>query len=305
MGDYLQYKMIQFLAFFLRVLPISFSLWCGRRAGDFIFFCLPRRRKIALDNVTKAYGNTLSETEKRRIARVAFQSMAVSVVELFIVKRIKNNLDGHFTLLGNEYLEQAFSQGKGVMLVISHLGSWEYLSFLPFITGRSWTVVVKNIKNPYLNEYVKRLRLATTVKPIEKVNSMRPIFKELKKNHGVAILIDQWAGAEGLWLDFFDVKTSTTSIPARLAKKTGCPLIPAYCLRKAAGKYEIHIHPPVLLDQDDENWERKTTEKLNRLLEEQIRKNPGQWLWAHRRWKKQAAQIRSAEAVPAPPNLKQ
>ncbi len=292
MNHYLQYRLIRWVAFFLSFMPVPFSIWCARRAGDFIFFFLTRRRKIALDNIRRALGDTLSQADQRDIARAAFQSIAISIVELFLVKKIKISSDKSFTMIGNEHLERAFAQGKGVVLVVSHLGSWEYLSFLPYLTKRKWSVVVKNIRNPYLNDYIQRLRLLTTITPIAKVNSMRPMLKELKENHGVAILIDQWAGAEGLWLDFFDVETSTTSVPSRLAKKTGCALIPAYCLRKGVGQYEIHIHPQVPLDSGDENWERTTTETLNGFLEEQIKKYPEQWLWTHRRWKRKPDQVR-------------
>ena len=63
------------------------------------------RRKIALENV-----------------RNAFQSMTISLIELFIVEKIKKEMEGRFTLEGNEYHQQAFAQGKGIVLVISHLG---------------------------------------------------------------------------------------------------------------------------------------------------------------------------------------
>ncbi|MDP3920684.1 MAG: lysophospholipid acyltransferase family protein [Candidatus Omnitrophota bacterium] len=292
MSQYLQYQFIRAIAFFLSLLPPSFAIWCARRAGDFIFFCMRKRRRIALDNINKAFGDSLAGKDKWNIVRTAFQSMVISVIELFTVERIKSHADESFTLVGNEHLEQAFAKGRGAVLVISHLGSWEYLSFLPYLTGKNWSVVVKDIRNPCLNDYIRKLRIITTVQPIGKTNSMRPILKELKANHGVAILIDQWAGSDGLWLDFFDEKTSTTSIPARLAKKTGCALIPAYCLRKSSGKYEIEIHAPVPFDPKDENWERVTTDKLNQLLEEQIKKYPKQWLWVHRRWKKQPSRLR-------------
>ncbi len=294
---YLQYLIIRLAAFLLQIFPVSFSDWCGKRAGDLIFFCIPRRRKIAFENIHKAFGDSLSEPDKRDIARSSFQSMTVSMIELFQIQKMKLRAEECFAISGKEHLDHAFAQGKGITLVISHLGSWEYLSFLPHLTGKDWAVVVKDIRNPYLNDYIKRLRLLTTVIPIAKINSMRPILKALKNNHGIAILIDQWSGAEGLWVDFFDVKTSTTSIPARLAKQTGCALIPAYCLRKSFGKYDIHIHAPVLLDPEDKNWEQNLTEKLNGLLEEQIKKYPKQWLWGHRRWKKKPLFVRETAKI--------
>ena len=109
-------------------------------------------------------------------------------------------------------------------------------------------------------------------------------LSELRNNHGVAIVIDQWAGTEGLWIDFFGTATSTTSLPARLAKKTGCALVPIYCLRKAIGQYEIHMLPAVPVP-DDPDWEIRTTKRLNELLESQIRRYPEQWSWSHKRWK--------------------
>ena len=292
MKYYIQYKLTQLVVFFLSLLPLSFLRGCGNLAGNFIYFWMPRRRKIALANLEKAFGNTLTDDAKNDIARAAFQSMALSTIELFITKRIRTNAEERFVIHGNEHLEQAFAKDKGIVLVISHLGSWEYLSFLPYLTQRQWSVIVKDIKNPYLNAYVTRMRQLMTVRPIAKLNSIKKVLKELKHNHGVAILIDQWAGGEGLWLDFFDVGTSTTSIPARLAKRTGAALIPAYCLRQELGKYEIHIHPEVDFDPNDSDWEYRTTEKLNGLLEEQIKKYPDQWLWCHRRWKKKPSELR-------------
>ena len=100
----------------------------------------------------------------------------------------------------------------------------------------------------------------------------------------VAIVIDQWAGREGVWVDFFGRATSTTSLPVRLAKKTGCALIPIYCLRKEIGRYEIQLLPAVPVS-DDADWEIRTTKRLNEILESQIRQYPEQWSWSHRRWK--------------------
>jgi len=174
---------------------------------------------------------------------------------------------------------------NGVVLVISHLGSWEYLSFLPYFTKRSWSVVVKDIKNPYIDKAIDAMRRVMTVIPIPKNSSIRTVLKELKSDHGVAILIDQWAGDEGLWIDFFDTETSTTSIPARLAEKTGCALVPAYCLRSSSGYYEIHIEKPIEADMNQPDWENLVTKKLNESLEKQILAYPEQWLWGHRRWK--------------------
>lgn len=291
-GYKLQYFLVRFLATAATALPVEVShrIACG--FGTLAYWILGKRRRVALENIAGALGNSLPERRKKEIARSAFQSAALSMMELFTVERIKKEAAARFKLFGNEFLEEAFSREQGVVLVISHLGSWEYLSFLPYFTKRPWSVVVKNIKNPYLNEAIDAMRRVMTVNPISKDNSVRAIFQELRAGHGVAILIDQWAGDDGLWVDFFNGKTSTTSIPARLSEKTGCALVPAYCLRKSPGHYEIHIEKPVIHNTDQPGWEDTVTRDLNEVLERQIAGHPEQWLWGHRRWKDKPANLR-------------
>lgn len=292
-GYWLQYLMVRFLAFVATVLPVEMSHEVACAFGTLSYGILRKRRKVALENIAAALGDSLPFKRKKEIARSAFQSAALSMMELFTVEKIKREAEKRFKLFGNEFLEKAFLKEQGVILVISHLGSWEYLSFLPYFTKRPWSVVVKDIKNPYLNKAIDSMRRVMTVNPIAKNSSVRAILQELKAGHGVAILVDQWAGKEGLWVDFFDIKTSTTSIPARLSEKTGCALVSAYCLRKSPGYYEIHIEKPVIHPMDKPDWEMTVTRDLNEVLERQILAHPEQWLWGHRRWKNKPGNLRT------------
>lgn len=155
-------------------------------------------------------------------------------------------------------------------------------------------MVVKTIRNPYLDRHLNAMRQMTTLKPIEKKGSTRTVIQELRSNRGAALLIDQWAGPEGIWQPFFGHNTSTTSVPARLAKKTGCALVPAYCLRGKNHQFEIQIHPAVPQEQVGQLDETTLTHQLNALLEAQIRRYPEQWSWGHRRWKPKPAVCREA-----------
>jgi KDO2-lipid IV(A) lauroyltransferase len=292
----LQYFIVRLLAILSTALPVELShrIACG--FGTLTYWILGKRRKVALENIGRAFGDSLPLQRKKEIARSAFQSAALSMMELFTVEKIKKEAWTRFKLVGNEFLEEAFLKEQGVVLVISHLGSWEYLSFLPYLTKHPWSVVVKNIKNPYLDKAIDSMRRVMTVNPISKDNSVRAIFQELKAGHGVGILVDQWAGNDGLWVDFFDAKTSTTSIPARLSEKTGCALISACCLRTTPGHYEIHIEKPIVHHMDRPGWENTITKDLNEVLERQILGNPEQWLWGHRRWKDKPASLRQTES---------
>ncbi len=287
--DYLLSFMIRSAAWALSFLPFSLVARLARSAGGLLYFVLIFRRKIALKNLDTAFGHSLPAKEKRRIARRSFQNMTLSATELFMVPRMIRRARSCFGFSNYHFLEQAFAKGRGVILAISHLGSWEYLSFLPYLQKPRWSVIVKDIRNPYLNRNINDLRRMMTVNPIPKKDSIKQAVRQLKQNHGVAILIDQWAGGEGIWKFFFGHPTSTTSVPARLALRFGSPIVPAYCIRTSPGFYTIEIHESVPAEGSSES---ELTQRLNRLLEEQIKRYPDQWLWAHRRWKPMPAGIR-------------
>ena len=118
-----------------------------------------------------------------------------------------------------------------------------------------------------------------------KKNAIRGTLAALRENRVVAVLIDQWAGSEGLWIDFMGSLTATTSLPSRLAAKTGCELVPAYCLRTGTGQYEIQVLPAISVSSEEKDWEKNVTQRLNENLGNYIRLYPEQWSWGHRRWK--------------------
>jgi len=284
MGYLFEFYAVKILFSILSLLPLSLSGWILKRAGDIFFYASSKRRHIALSNLTIAYGDTLSAAQKSEIARKCFENGALSILDLLLIKKIKRNASRRFSMTGKHHFEEAFSRGKGVVFVASHLGSWEYIAFAGYLNQIPRAVIVKTIKNKYLDKMINTLRREIDSVPIPKINAIRQTFVELRQNHGVGVLIDQWGGKDGIWIDFFGTATSTTSLPARLAKKTGCALIPIYCLRKKIGQYEIQVLPEVLLPEGPD-WEFQSTKRLNEILESQIRLYPEQWSWGHRRWK--------------------
>ncbi|MCM8775818.1 MAG: lysophospholipid acyltransferase family protein [Candidatus Omnitrophica bacterium] len=280
---------VELLSRVLMLLPFSVLHRLAHFAGDIAYWVMVSRRKIVLDNLQKVYGDSLTNRQKRQIARRSFQNMILSLVELFVIPKMLKEASSRFRFVNFPVLEEEFRRGKGVLLVISHLGSWEYLAFLPYLKKMKWSVVVRDIKNPHVDRAVNRLRRMTQLQPIPRKASAKRIVRELKHNHGVAVLIDQWAGPEGVWQEFFGHETSTTSIPARLALKLGCSLVPAYCIRTGPGFYTIEFQTPVSVESKGET---EITRAINALLEMQIRKYPDQWLWMHRRWKAMPSVIR-------------
>lgn len=282
----IEYLVLRGVAGLVNALPIEQATRMARKIGDFIFHLIPHRREIALGNLDIAYGDSLSREKKHQIAREAFRNLVTSLMEFFRAPSMLREAKERFEFVGTEHMDQAFARGKGVVFVTSHLGNWEYLSLLPSLRGYPMSAVVRETRNPYIYRWIQGLRAEMKLNPLNKKNSARAVLSELGQNHMVAILIDQWAGREGIRVEFFGKQTSTTSIPYRLARKTGAAIVPGYCLRTSPGRYQISIFPevPIPAAQTHEQ-ENATTLQLNRWLEGEILRHPEQWIWTHQRWK--------------------
>lgn len=283
-GYLLQYAAVETAAALLQVLPLPWVSVIAKSSGDLAYFAMKGRRRTALENLNRAFGNSMSKADQERMARSSFRHTALALIELLLVQRTAREPLKHFSIRGQEHLHAARRRGRGILFIISHIGSWEYLAFLYALTEIRCFVVVKDIRNPWVDRLINDCRRRASLTPIPKKNSARKILAVLKENDLAAILMDQWAGPEGLWIPFFGHETSTTSIAVRIAKKTGAAMVPGRCVRVGDWRYEIQIDPEIPL-AEGKDWELKTTIEINRQLEDQIRCYPGQWTWGHKRWK--------------------
>ena len=128
---------------------------------------------------------------------------------------------------------------------------------------------------------------------LDKDRAIWAVYAAVKNKGIAAILLDQWAGGEGIWTPFFGKETSTTTIAARFAQKTGALIIPSFCIRVRPGYFKLICLPEIVVDDEKRETEMNITRKLNEVLEEMIRCYPEQWIWGHRRWKDKPRSVRS------------
>ena len=282
---YVEYLVLRVASGLMVLMPIGVASWITRRIGQVMYWVMPGRRRVAMENLTIAFGDTKTEAEKKRLALQSFYHVCLSMMEFFRVERFIKTAKENIQMEGVEHFEKAFAEGKGAILLMSHLGPWEYLAFVPHLNHYDCTVLGRKIRNPFIQQWILDLRKSVSVKNTPSVGAAKNMMQQLKENHIVAITIDQWAGNDELWVDFFGKPASTISLPTRLMKKTGCALIPTYCRRMAPGKYKIDIYPKIDSGENNEKSVLAITEELNRGLETAIRAYPEQWVWTHKRWK--------------------
>ena len=99
-------------------------------------------------------------------------------------------------------------------------------------------------------------------------------------------MVDQRVG-ESERYTFFEKKAHTTTIPAQIALKFNLDIVPIYLERKEDNTFLIEILDPIKINKTSNLEEDKQiiTIKINKIIEEMVLRNPGQWIWTHSRWK--------------------
>lgn len=281
------------LARFLRLLPLSTIEWVGRRLGDLAYSALRRRRAVARENLTLAFGHERSPEELEGLCRQTFQHLGMTSVEVlsflfpsptFPLSRIR--------VEGLDHLRFAMDRGKGALLLTAHFGNWEFLAAAHVLSGYPLSVVARPMDSPILNRLVTRFREGSGFEIIGKRRALAEVIEALHRQRMVAILLDQnVTRREGVFVPFFGRAASTSKGLALLALRTEAPVVPIFIRREADGGHRVFIEPEIRPSRtEDRNKDiRAFTAAFTRCVEETIRRWPEQWFWVHRRWKTRPA----------------
>jgi Kdo2-lipid IVA lauroyltransferase/acyltransferase len=271
-----------------QMLPAPVADFTAARLGGLAYRLVGKRRRIALENLERAYGDRLTQRQREEIVHRVFQNIGRTLFEFARFRRMK--LDGIRRLVtgpGQDVLKRVFDEGKGGIIVTAHFGNWEILGAwvaacgypMDFLTGTQHNEKVNNL----LNDFRKEMQVGI----ISLAISARQVFKTLKANHFTGLVSDQHSASGGIVLDFMGRPASTPKGPALFSIRSGAPLLPFLLRRERWDKHVLiqgePIYPPN--SGDEEADIRQMTIAYTRFFEATIREYPDQWMWTHRRWK--------------------
>lgn len=283
-----EYYSVRLLAALLRRVSRSRALKYGGRCGLLACWLLPKRRRLAEDNLRRAYPE-LSSARVTRLVQTNFWHIGVSGVEMLrldMFRRGTDDLERHFDFVDLQHLHDALSLGKGVILLTGHLGFWEAGHYVFPELGFSSDAVTKPMKNPLTDTYFSNIRASFGGGLIDSRKGARKILKSLQQGRVVGILLDQHISPPGsVATSFFGRQAYTTTAVTNLAMKYQVPVVPMFCHRLPDDRYKIWAEPMLLLEGEGERTVKENTQLLTDIIERAVRRDPSQWFWMHRRWR--------------------
>jgi Kdo2-lipid IVA lauroyltransferase/acyltransferase len=288
-----------------RLVPHRIGLRVGALLGAVAFYVLRRERQRALDHLAIALSQEMDAAQRHRVARACFANLGMNLVEIVNYPRIKKHLSRQISVEGLEHLDHALAEGRGVLWITAHLGNWELLACEMVRRGYPINVVARQVYDERLNRLLVGFREREGVRVIlrESPAAGRQILQVLKTGQVLAMLIDQDTTVKGVMAEFFRRRANTPAGPAILVRRRRIPVVAGFIHRASSREHRITIYPaiPVEFTDDLSRDVQVITERFNRLIEQQIRKHPQQWVWIHRRWRRRTAYDAAGPAGGAQP----
>jgi len=247
---------------------------------------LIKSEKIINKNLEKFIGS-YNEDIKKNIKFQMWSNYGKIFVEYLFLKKFKNNIS-HITIKGEHVLQKIIEKNKPVIFVSGHFANFELMSMELTKKKINLATIYRPLNNFFLNPFIEYLRKTYICKnQIKKgLAGVKEAINYIKNNFSVALMIDQRI-SEGKRLPFFEHMALTTTLPSQLALKFNLDIVPIYISRKENDSFEMEIYDPiqVLNKEDSETNKLDIAIKLNKILEQMISRDPGQWIWTHNRWK--------------------
>jgi len=268
----------------LRVLPLGVCFGLGAVVGTVAWLILPGYRRLAKENLSKALGTDNPKFRPSLVTLRHFQRLGANICSSFRVAAMSEAEVRRCATVENiEAVTTALHRGKGVVLMISHIGNWELFAqanfhAAPYPTG----TVYQSIRNRFIDDLINGDRRRKGVATFDRKRGLSKALTMLREGGLVAVLVDQHAGPSGIWTPLFNRLCSTSPLAASLAIGTGAAIIPMAVQTVGFAKWKIIAKAEIRVDSEDPAL---ITARVNRVLEEQIRDSPEDWFWVHARWK--------------------
>jgi len=257
----------------------------GRLLGGLAWRLARRERERTRHHLEMALPE-LDPAERERIGRASFAHLGTLLAEcLWLREAASEELGKHVDLAGWHEVEAARAGRRPILILTGHCGNWELLAAELNRRGLGMSVVARELDAPLQQESLVAFRARFGTRTIARGSpgAARELLRALRGGGALGMLIDQDTRVEGVWVEFFGRQAWTPVGAAELALRFGAVVLPTFIERQPGGAHRAVIHPALELGDDP----RQATQRMTAAIERQVRRVPEQWVWMHRRWRRQ------------------
>lgn len=267
----------------IRIIPRMISFLFADILLYLVYPLLKKDRHVCKDNLDLVYGSELTNLKKNKIIYSVFRNTVFNLIDTLLAEKIIASkkifiVDG---------MDPVYDKCKlnGAILLTAHIGCFELTSHQVSKDGFDVSVLGVPLYDSRLEPYIKKIRTASGVKYISRNESFRPIIETLKKGNIFGILCDLDTNVDSRFVDFFNIPAKTPVAPFRLAIKLKKPMFVILDKRISKKQHLMKNYGEIIpVGESDDEKVLSAMKQYNDILEREIRKDPTQWTWMHKRW---------------------
>jgi len=268
----------------LSLLPLNVLRALGRGVGGMMYLVPGETRRVTRANIDQAFP-TLDETARRKLTRSSLQHTAMFAMEAGTLWHwpLDRCESMYVEVSGSELLEEKSRDGNGVIVLVPHFGNWEVLAL--FLGRYGYTCLYDRPRLEALDAPMRSARSRTggILVPIG-TSGIKAMVRTLRAGGVTALLPDQVPDASaGVYAPFFNRPTLTMTLAQRLLRQTGSVAVLGSAQRVPRG-FIIRFEPAS--DGVDQADPVLAATRLNEITEHLIARDPGQYQWEYRRYKR-------------------
>lgn len=269
----------------LRLFPVDTASdiggWLLRTLGP-----LSPTQKVVERNLELAFPD-MPAAERRALGLRQWENTGrVMLGEFPVIDRIVKD-PSRFTVEGIERLHAIAASGKPVIFFSGHISNWEIMNAAIISAGVPYMITYRAANNPYVDDRIKAGRAAYGVTMFAPKGSdgAKELLIALNEGKSVGLMNDQKFN-RGVPTPFFGHVAETAPGPTRLAQRFGTVLQPLTIRRRHKASFHVTVHEPIAVDDTGRKSEdiETTVCKITKFIEDEVRRNPDEWFWVHKRW---------------------
>ena len=288
-GHFLVYLLLRVLVSIVQALSMETCAGAVRLLAYLLCDVIRFRAATIEENLRIAMPEATPQ-ERHKIARRMWRHLLFMIVEVIHAPRKihDTNWRRYVCIKDRRKIVTALLLPRPKVIVTAHFGNFEIAGYVTGILGFRMYTVARTIDNPFIDEYVNRVRQAKGQYILPKAGSASQADAVLKTGGILVLLGDQHAGLKGCWVDFMGRPASCHKALALFTLLNDAPMVAVYC-RRSNGPMQFDLGLAGLMDPQIPSSElagvKQLTQWYNQVLEREIRKEIHQYWWVHRRWR--------------------
>ncbi len=267
-------------------LPFSVLYKISDGVSWFMYRVMKYRKKVIKSNLRNSFPEK-PEAEIEKICREYYRHLCDTMLEsvkTFTVS--KKDVLPRIYCKNPEVINEFANRNQSVLLVAGHYSGFEWLIFaIDLIIKHQVTAIYRPLHNLFFDQKIRESRSRMGLRLIPMADTKTFLNSEKAEPNAIVFAMDQAPTNpdNAYWMTFLNQDTPVLFGTEKYAKDYDLPVVFAHLEKRERGCYGVEFE--VVTAAPCETTHGQTTEKMMRLLEKDIQKEPTYWLWSHRRWK--------------------